>query len=135
MRVKAEDVLAQLRAGASFEDMARQYSDGPTAARGGDIGSFKQGSMSPLIEEVAFQMKEGDISGIIETEYGLQIIKVVSHTAVRLKPVEEVRQEISRQLYEQKAQPGLRKFMDELLEQSYIFISSSYREDYDMEGL
>ncbi|MCZ6876656.1 MAG: peptidylprolyl isomerase [Acidobacteria bacterium] len=135
LRVKAEEVLAQLRAGASFEESAKQYSDGPTAARGGEIGSFKQGSMSPLIEEVAFQLKEGDISGIIETEYGLQIIKVVSHTAVRLKPVEEVRPEISRQLYEQKAQPGLRKFMDELREQSYIFISQNYREEYDLEGL
>ena len=132
---KAAEVLAQLQASASFEDLAKQYSDGPTAARGGDIGSFKQGSMSSLIEEVAFQLKEGDISGIIETEYGLQIIKVVSHTAVRLKPVEEVRQEISRQLYEQKAQPGLRKFMDELREQTYIYISPKYQEEYDVEGL
>ena len=72
LKEKAEDVLAQLRAGASFEELAEQYSDGPTAARGGDIGSFKQGSMSPLIEEVAFQLKEGEISGIIETDYGLQ---------------------------------------------------------------
>jgi parvulin-like peptidyl-prolyl isomerase len=135
LREKAEEVLAQLRAGASFEDLAEQYSDGPTAARGGDIGSFKQGSMSPLIEEVAFQLKEGEISGIIETEYGLQIIKVVSHTANRLRPVEEVRPEISRQLYERKAQPGLRKFMDELREQSYVYIAPNYREEYDTEGL
>jgi peptidyl-prolyl cis-trans isomerase SurA len=131
----AEEVLAQLRAGASFEELAEQYSDGPTAARGGDIGSFRQGSMSPLIEEVAFQLKEGEISGIIETDYGLQIIKVVSHTADRLRPVEEVRPEISRQLYERKAQPGLRKFMDELREQSYIYIAPNYREEYDTEGL
>lgn len=135
LREKAEEVLAQLRAGASFEDLAEQYSNGPTAARGGDIGSFKQGSMSPLIEEVAFQLKEGEISGIIETEYGLQIIKVVSHTANRLRPVEEVRPEISRQLYERKAQPGLRKFMDELREQSYVYIAPNYREEYDTEGL
>ena len=135
LKEKAEDVLAQLRAGASFEELAEQYSDGPTAARGGDIGSFKQGSMSPLIEEVAFQLKEGEISGIIETDYGLQIIKVVSHTADRLRPVEEVRPEISRQLYERKAQPGLRKFMDELREQSYIYIAPNYREEFDTEGL
>ena len=135
LRKKAEEVLAQLHSGASFEDLAKQHSDGPTASRGGDIGDFKQGSMAALIEEVAFQLQEGQISGIIETEYGLQMIKVVRHKAPRLKPLEEVRPEISRQLYQQKAQPGLRTFMDELRDQSYIYVTPKYREEYNVEGL
>ena len=135
LRKKAQEVLAQLQAGASFEDSAKRFSDGPTASQGGGIGSFKQGSMAAPIEEVAFQLEEGAVSGIIETEYGLQIIKVVSQVPARERPLEEVRSEISMQLYQRKAQPGLKKFVDELIEQSYIYVSPKYREEYDVENL
>ena len=132
LRKKAQEVLAQLQAGASFEDSAKRFSDGPTASQGGGIGSFKQGSMAAPIEEVAFQLEEGAVSGIIETEYGLQIIKVVRQVPARERPLEEVRSEISMQLYQRKAQPGLKKFVDELIEQSYIYVTPKYREEYDV---
>ena len=135
LRKKAQEVLAQLQSGASFEDLAKRVSDGPTASQGGGIGSFKQGSMAAPIEEVAFQLEEGAVSGIIETEYGLQIIKAVSQTPARERPLEEVRSEISMQLYQRKAQPGLEKFVDELIEQSYIYVTPKYLAEYDVEDL
>ncbi len=135
LRKKAQEVLAQLQTGASFEDLAKRFSDGPTASQGGGIGSFKQGSMAAPIEEVAFQLEEGAVSGIIETEYGFQIIQVVSRTPVQERPLEEVRSEISMQLYQRKAQPELKKFVDELIEQSYIYVAPKYREEYDVTDL
>ncbi len=135
LRKKAQEVVAQLQAGASFEDLAKRFSDGPTASQGGGIGSFKQGSMGVAIEELAFQLEEGAVSGIIETEYGLQIIKVVSQVNAREKSLEEVRSEISMQLYQRKAEPGLKKFVDELIEQSYIYVTPKYREEYDVTDL
>ncbi|MCK5353272.1 peptidylprolyl isomerase [bacterium] len=135
LRKKAREVLSQLRTGASFEDLAKRFSDGPTASQGGGIGSFKQGSMAALIEEVAFQLEEGAVSGIIEAEYGFQIIKVVSRTPVQARPLEDVRSEISMQLYQRKAQPELKKFVDELIEQSYIYVAPKYREEYDVTDL
>ncbi len=132
---KAQEVLSQLQTGASFEDLAKRFSDGPTAAQGGGIGSFKRGSMAAPIEEVAFQLEEGAVSGIINTEYGLQIIKVVSQVPAREMPLEEVRSEISNRLYQRKAQPGMKKFIDELIEQSYIYVTPKYREEYDVTDL
>ena len=135
LRKKTQEVLVQLQSGASFEDLAKRFSDGPTASQGGGIGNFKQGSMAEPIEAVAFQLGEGEVSGIIETEYGFQIIEVVSQTPARERPLEEVRSEISMQLYQRKAQPGLKKFVDELIEQSYIYVAPKYREEYDVTDL
>lgn len=135
LRKKAEEVLTRLRSGAPFEDLARQYSDGPTASQGGGIGSFRQGSMAAPIEEVAFQLEEGAVSGIIETDYGLQIIKVVTRTPAQERPLEEVRSEISMQIYQRKAQPELQKFLNELIEQTYIYVTPKYREEYDVTNL
>jgi len=135
VRKKAQEVVSQLQAGASFEDLAKRLSDGPTASQGGGIGRFKRGSMAAPVEEVAFQLEEGAVSGIIETEYGLQIIKVVSQVPARERPLEEVRSEISMQLYQRKAQPELKKFFDTLIEQTYIYVTPKYREEYDVKDL
>jgi len=135
LQKKAQEVLSQLQTGASFEDLAKRFSDGPTAAQGGGIGSFKQGSMAAPIEEVAFQLEEGAVSGIINTEYGLQIIKVVTQIPSRERPFEEVRAEISDQLYRRKAQPELKKFIDEMIESTYIYVTPKYREEYDVTDL
>jgi parvulin-like peptidyl-prolyl isomerase len=135
LRSRAEEVLGKLRSSQAFEDLAREYSEGPSAPRGGNIGSFKQGSMAAPIEEVVFQMETGEVSGIVETEYGLQILKVVSMKTPYKRPLEEVRAEISQALYQIKAEPGLREFVEEVREQSYIYVAPEYKEEYDVPGL
>jgi len=135
VRKTGEEILSKLRSGASFEDLARQYSDGPTASRGGGIGSFKRGAMADQIGEVAFRLAEGEFSGIIETDYGLQIIKVLSKKEAKERPLEEVRQEISRELYRIKAEPGLSDYLEKLREESYVYIAPKYKDEFDVEGL
>ena len=80
-------------------------------------------------------MEKGEVSGIIETEYGLQILKVVSKKEPHKRPLEEVSSEISQELYRIKAEPGLKEFLDEVQEQSYIYVAPEYREEYDVAGL
>src|SRR5579863_371683 len=58
-QAKADDLLAQIRKGAKFEDVAKKNSDGPTAAQGGDLGEFKHGTLAQQIEEKTFAMKPG----------------------------------------------------------------------------
>lgn len=132
VQTRAEEALAKLKAGSSFEELAKQFSEGPTAAKGGQIGSFKKGSMAAALEQVAFGMKEGEVSGIIETDYGLQIIKVASSKAPRAKPLDEIRPQIQNYLYQKKAQPGIKDFLEELLSQSYIYVAPKYREQFDL---
>ncbi|CAN5477752.1 peptidylprolyl isomerase [soil metagenome] len=74
---RAEEVLRELRDGTSFEVLARRYSDDPgTREHGGDLGWFRRGRMVPAFENVAFNIRPGQTSGIVETEFGLHIIRV-----------------------------------------------------------
>ncbi len=135
VRKTAEEVLGRLKNGASFEEEAKKHSEGPTAARGGAIGNFKKGSMSPAVEEAAFALKQGEISSIIETEYGLQIIKIISKKENQAKPLAEVRPAIQRMLIYKKAEPEMKEFLDDLRAQSYIYIADKYKTEYDLTGL
>jgi peptidyl-prolyl cis-trans isomerase SurA len=76
-RREAEQVLEELRKGGDFEVLARRFSDDPgSKERGGDLGWFKQGQMVRPFEQVAFAMRPGDVSGIVETQFGFHIIKL-----------------------------------------------------------
>lgn len=75
-RKKAEEVLARLKKGEDFTELARQYSDDPSAARGGDLGIMQRGDLVREFEEVAFNLEPGEISDIVQTRFGLHIIKL-----------------------------------------------------------
>ena len=135
VRQKAEQILARLNDGESFEDLAREFSDGPTAARGGKIGSFNEGSMNAELEKVVFEVDVGSHSGIIETGYGFQIVLVEARNDSAYKPMDEVRPQITDALYQKKAQPGLKEFIDDLLNESYIYVTPKYAEEYNVTGL
>ncbi|MBN1571706.1 MAG: peptidylprolyl isomerase [Deltaproteobacteria bacterium] len=77
-RDEAENILKMLKKGESFETMANEYSVGPSASRGGDLGFYKRGRMVPEFDAAAFALKKpGDISDIVQTRYGYHIIQLV----------------------------------------------------------
>jgi peptidyl-prolyl cis-trans isomerase SurA len=76
-RTKALEVLEELRTGGNFEVLARRYSDDPgSREQGGDLGWFRRGRMVPAFEEVVYRLRPGQTSGIVETEFGLHIIRL-----------------------------------------------------------
>ena len=131
-KAKAQDVLDRLRGGDSFEDLAAEYSEGATASRGGDMGIFKQGVLAASLESVVFDLEAGQTTGLIENEWGIQIIKVTAKETASVKPLEDVRGEITQRLYEQKALPELQDFIEDLIEKSYIYISPKYRDQFEL---
>ena len=131
----AQAALERLNQGEAFEDVAKAVSQGPTASRGGDIGSFNKGSMNDKVEAVAFQLPIGEHSQIIETEYGFQIIKILDRTPATVKPLDEVRPQIAEKLYQIKAEPELKQYLSKLYEESYIYVSPRYVDQYDLDGL
>ena len=135
VRSKAEKILSQLKAGTAFEELAREFSEGPSASKGGAIGTFKRGSMSEAMEAVAFSLEAGAFSKIIEAEYGYQVIKVLSSTPANKKKLEEVRGEIHMRVRDEKARPDIQKFLEELRRESYIYVAPEYRKQFDVEGL
>jgi peptidyl-prolyl cis-trans isomerase D len=92
IRKKALDVLAKLKKGAKFEDLAKQYSDDPSSKdKGGDLGWLVEGQAEPEIEKVAFSLPNGGISDLVKTQYGFHILRVIDHQPARTVPFEEVR--------------------------------------------
>jgi peptidyl-prolyl cis-trans isomerase D len=113
-RELAEKILADARAGKDFAALARKYSDDPgTAAKGGDLGYFPRGAMVPAFEAAAFILKPGEFSDIIETPFGLHIIRSEGYIEAGIKPLAEVIDEVKAGLTEEKVrQIALEKAMD-----------------------
>jgi peptidyl-prolyl cis-trans isomerase SurA len=127
-QAKADDLLAQIRKGAKFEDVAKKNSDGPTAAQGGDLGEFKRGTLAKELEDKTFAMKAGDVSDVIRTKQGFVILKVVEHHNAGIPPLSEVEPRIQDALYMKKLQPALREYLTKLREDAYIDIRSPYED-------
>jgi len=123
---KANDVLKQLKAGAKFEDVAKKESQGPTAADGGDLGTFKKGMLAPQLEEKVFALKTGDITDVIRTRQGFIILKVLEHRAAGIPAMKDVENNILEAIYYQRLQPGLRAFLTKAREEAYIDIKQGY---------
>jgi parvulin-like peptidyl-prolyl isomerase len=76
-RQKAEDILKRVRAGEDFAALAKEFSEDPgSRAQGGDLGWFGRGVMVKEFEDAAFALKEGEVSGVVESPFGYHIIKV-----------------------------------------------------------
>ena len=94
VRKTAEAVLAKARKGEDFAKLAAAYSSGPSKSKGGDLGYFKKGQMTPAFEEAAFALKNGEISDLVRTPFGYHIIKVEDIKEARTQPLEEVHDQI-----------------------------------------
>jgi peptidyl-prolyl cis-trans isomerase SurA len=123
---KANDVLKQLRAGGNFEDLAKKYSDGPSAAQGGDLGVFKRGTLAKEIEDKTFALKAGDLTDVSRVKQGYIIFKVTGHQMAGIPPMKEVEPRVMDALYYQKLQPALRTYLTKLREDAYIDYKTGY---------
>ena len=103
-RKKAEDIVQQLKSGASFADLAKKYSQDPGSSQnGGLLPPLTKGRTVPEFEQAAFSTPVGQTTGIIRTSYGFHIIHVEARQQARLKPLDEVKPEIETVLKGQKA--------------------------------
>lgn len=105
VKVKAADVLKQARGGKDFAALAKQYSEDPgSAPNGGDLNFFQKGQMVGPFDAAVFAMKVGDISDLVETQFGFHIIKLVDKQAERTVPLDEVRTQVQQFLENQARQ-------------------------------
>jgi len=102
-RQQADAVLAQAKGGADFADLAKQHSQDSTASNGGDLGKFGRGLMAPAFETAAFALEPGQISEVVETPFGLHIIKLEEKLPEHIEPIEAVRAAIVSTLQLQQA--------------------------------
>jgi len=123
---KANDLLKQIRNGATFEDIAKKYSDGPSAADGGELGVFERGKLAKELEDKTFAMKAGEVTDVIRVKQGFAILKVDDHQTAGIPPLKDVLPRIQDALYYQKLQPALRAYLTKLREEAYIDYKPGY---------
>ncbi len=110
-RSKAEEALKAARAGQDFAALARKYSQDGSASHGGDLGFFPRGQMVPEFEKAAYALQPGEISGLVETQYGYHIIKCVERRPARTVPFSEVAGQIQQFLEQQAKQEKTKAFV------------------------
>jgi peptidyl-prolyl cis-trans isomerase C len=119
-RTEAEGVLKRAKAGEDFAALAKQYSKDPgSAAVGGDLNFFPKGQMVPAFDAAAFALKTGEISNLIETEFGFHIIKLTDKRAGRIVPLADVKPRLEEFLKQRKQQ--------ELVQQYLLSLKAKYR--------
>ena len=74
-QTEIQGLLTQIQGGADFAALAKQHSDCPSSSKGGDLGSFGKGSMVKAFEDTTYGMPVGQVSGVVETQFGYHIIK------------------------------------------------------------
>jgi len=121
-RARILEIKKKLDGGADFATLAKQYSEGPSAANAGDLGYFRRGQMVKPFEDAAFALKPGEISDVVETRFGFHLIKVTDRTDASSIPFEELRPRISVYLKQQKLQSMLKTYVEELKKMSTVVI-------------
>ena len=118
-RVKAEDVLKQVKAGGDFAKLAEKYSDDPGSAKnGGSLGLIGRGRTVPEFEKAAFSLPKGQISDLVKSSYGYHIIRVDDKQDAHMKTLEEVKADIEPILKQQKAQRAAENAANALVKQA-----------------
>jgi len=118
VKARAEDLLKQAKGGADFAALAKKFSeDDASAKNGGDLDYFGRGRMVPEFDAVAFSLEPGQISDLVKTQYGYHIIKVVEKKLGTTQELASVRQQISDQIANQRAQTQAADLGDRLAAQ------------------
>jgi len=124
-RKKIETVLAKAKAGENFAELAKKYSQDGLASRGGELGFFSRGQMVKPFEEAAFSLKEGQISGVVKTQFGFHIIKLEKIEPAHTKSLQDVKSKIIAHINQDKAKNKSFKEANDAYEQ--IILSGSLK--------
>lgn len=125
-QAKAEDAYNKLKGGASFAELAKSVSGGPTASAGGDLGDFKRGTLGQVLEDATFPLPTGGFTKPIRTRQGFVILRVDSHQQAGVPPLDKVEPEVQQALYMQDMQPALRAYLTKLRDEAYIDIKPGF---------
>ncbi len=115
-RKLALSILEKIKNGADFAKMAKKYSQGPSATRGGDIGWIKKGDTVKPFEDLAFSLKKGEVGGPVKTIFGYHLIKVEDIKKAHYQSLNEVKDKIRDILAREKANDNIEEFLDKVLD-------------------
>ncbi len=117
---KIEDIRKKLLAGEDFASLARANSDDITGPRGGDIGYVRQGQLLKAVEEALFALKPGEVSDIVETRVGYNLVKAVERKPETTMPFENVKDQLRTALRQEKGQQEANAYIAKVREKAAV---------------
>jgi peptidyl-prolyl cis-trans isomerase SurA len=123
LKKKGEEILARLKSGEDFGALAKEYSQGPGADEGGELGEYDPAELDQELKKVIAGLSDGDVSGVIERDTGIQIIKLIKRIGGNLKPFEEVRNDIYETIYNEEISKRYTTWLKDLRDKSFTKIN------------
>ncbi len=120
---EAQQLLASLKQGQAFEDLARKHSLSPDAKRGGDLGWFGRGAMPPIFEQVCFALPEGKVSDVVPSSYGFHLFKGLGHRPAGKRTFEEAKPELLARLTREKLSASEDAYVEALKKTSQVTVN------------
>ncbi|RLB27217.1 MAG: peptidylprolyl isomerase [Deltaproteobacteria bacterium] len=117
---KVKEIQEKIRNGADFAELAKKYSDGPSAKRGGDLGYFSKGQMVKPFEDAAFALDKGQVSDVVQTIFGYHLIKVTDKRPETSMPFEEVKDRLKNYLVDQKLKKMVQDYAENLKKKAKV---------------
>ena len=125
-RALVDEILSRHSAGASFADLAREWSESPSREKGGLVGPYTAGELAPALEQQAFSLSLAAVGEPIETSYGFHLIQVESRTETSFSTLDEVRDEVEQRLRREKFQHEFDAYMTGLWSRNRIVLNPRY---------
>jgi peptidyl-prolyl cis-trans isomerase SurA len=122
IRKKCQEVLDKIKSGADFGEMALLYSQDISSKDRGDLGFFKKGELLPAFEKEALRLRVGEVSGIVRTDFGFHIIKLIDRKGGGPLPFEGVIEKVKADFFEKEMDKAFKQFLAKLREKSVIEI-------------
>ncbi len=113
-------IITEARGGRPFTELAKAYSEADSKGEGGDLGWVQAGSLVDELSEIVKQMDPGDVRGPIRTSQGFAILELVEWKSGNLRPFEEVKEQLKRQLYDQQVEKATTAWVKELRKKAHV---------------
>jgi len=132
-RQEAEGIIAKLREGEPFDQLARESSTDATSKQGGDVGYFSKGQLIPEFEETCFSLEVGEMSDVVETQFGYHIIKLTERKSPELQEFDDISDLIKKELDRERKKEVFEEIMSDLREKADIVINEELIEEPEKE--
>jgi peptidyl-prolyl cis-trans isomerase C len=119
-RKKINDIQQKIKNGGDFAELAKQYSEGPSNVRGGDLGYFRRGQMVKPFEDTAFAMQPNEVSDVVETRFGYHLIKVYDKKPEQTLAYADVKEQIGQRLKQEQAEKEAAQYVEQLKKDAKI---------------
>ena len=128
--VESEDeagaILAKIRAGGDFAELAKEKSTCPSADKGGDLGWFERGKMDPAFEKAAFELKKGEVSDVVKSSFGYHIIKVENIRQAKTKDLDQAKKSIERTMAKDLLAMEMAKLKEKIMGEAAVVVNEEY---------